>query len=78
MRVPAAALALLLAGCAATPFEYRSHTEIPEGPGALSGAAGSFSLRAKEEEPVAPRDAAERREFEEWRKWKREQHEKKN
>ena len=71
MRAPAAAL-LLLAGCAATPFEYRSHTEIPEGPGALTGAAGSFSLRAKAEAPVAPRDAQAWREFEDWLEAERE------
>jgi hypothetical protein len=76
MRAFAAALALLAAGCSAAPFEYRSHTEIPEGPGALSGAAGSFALQPKAEEPVAPRDAAEWREFEEWRKWQREQQKK--
>jgi hypothetical protein len=72
MRAAAlAALALALSGCAATPAEYRSSTEIPEGPGLLTGASGSFSLRR--EDPVAPQNEAEWQEFREWREWKRKQ-----
>ena len=72
MRLPAvAALALALSGCAATPAKYRSATEIPEGPGLFTGAAGSFSL--KSDEPVAPQNEAEWQEFREWREWKRKQ-----
>ena len=63
----AAGLAVL-GGCAAEPFEYRAQTEIPEGPGLLTGAAGSFSLRSAETLP--PRDSDEYREFQEWREWK--------
>jgi hypothetical protein len=40
-------LALLLAmvaGCSAKSFEYRPTTEIPEGPGMLSGEKGAFVL----------------------------------
>lgn len=75
MRLPAvAALALALSGCAATPTEYRSSTEIPEGPGLFTGAAGSFSL--KSDEPVAPQNEAEWQEFREWREWKRKQEQK--
>jgi len=45
-RVPAAALlALALAGCGATPFEYHPGTEIPRGPGLLSGDDGAFVWR---------------------------------
>jgi len=72
MRVlAAAACAVLLGGCAAKPFEYRPHTDIPPGPGMLTGAAGAFSLRPAE--TLAPRDADEHREFREWREWKRQQ-----
>jgi len=41
----AALLALALAGCGATPFEYHSGTEIPRGPGLLSGDDGAFVWR---------------------------------
>lgn len=60
-----------LGACAAEPFEYRAQTEIPEGPGLLTGAAGAFSLRSPEALP--PRDSDEYREFQEWREWKRQQ-----
>jgi hypothetical protein len=66
-----AAGALALGGCGAAPYEYRPHTDIPEGPGMLTGAAGSFSLRPQEALP--PRDSDEYREFQEWREWKRQQ-----
>ena len=65
-----------LGACAAEPFAYRAQTEIPEGPGMLTGAAGAFSLRPAEALP--PRDSDEYREFQEWREWKRQQREKKN
>ena len=76
MRALAAALAVILGGCATAPFEYRAQTDIPEGPGMLSGAAGAFSLRPAESLP--PRGSDEYREFQEWREWKRQQREKKN
>jgi len=60
-----------LGACAAEPFEYRAQTEIPEGPGLLTGAAGTFSLRPAETLP--PSDSDEYREFQEWRAWKRRQ-----
>jgi hypothetical protein len=70
----AAAAAVILGGCAAAPFEYRAQTDIPEGPGMLTGAAGAFSLRPAESLP--PRDSDEYREFQEWREWKHRQKEK--
>lgn len=76
----AAAWVVVLGGCAdvpfAHPFEYRAQTDIPEGPGMLTGAAGAFSLRPAESLP--PRDSDEYREFQEWREWKRQQRERKN
>ncbi len=39
-----ALLAIVMTGCAAKRFEYRSATEIPEGPGMLSGEKGAFVL----------------------------------
>jgi hypothetical protein len=72
----AAAGAVIIGGCAAAPFEYRAQTDIPEGPGMLTGAAGAFSLRPAESLP--PRDSDEYREFQEWREWKRQQRERKN
>lgn len=72
----AAAWVAVLSGCAVAPFEYRPQTDIPEGPGMLTGAAGAFSLRPAEGLP--PRDSDEYREFQEWREWKRQQREKKN
>jgi hypothetical protein len=72
----AAAAAAILGGCAAAPFEYRAQTDIPEGPGMLTGAAGAFALRPAESLP--PRDSDEYREFQEWREWKRQQRERKN
>jgi len=72
----AAAWVVVLGGCTAAPFEYRAQTDIPEGPGMLTGAAGAFSLRPAESLP--PRDSDEYREFQEWREWKRQQRQKKN
>ena len=72
MRLAAClAAAAALAACSAAPFEYRSQTEIPEGPGMLSGEAGAFSLRPGATLPA--RDSDEYREFQEWREWKRRQ-----
>lgn len=72
----AAAWVAVLGGCASAPFEYRAQTDIPEGPGMLTGAAGAFTLRPAEALP--PRDSEEYREFQEWREWKRRQRETKN
>ena len=71
MRALLAACAMALGGCSVAPFEYRAQTDIPEGPGMLTGAAGAFSLRPAETLP--PRDSDEYREFQEWREWKRQQ-----
>ena len=73
-RLLAAASVAVLGGCASAPFEYRPQTDIPEGPGMLTGAAGAFTLRPAESLP--PRDSDEYREFQEWREWKRRQKEK--
>jgi hypothetical protein len=37
-----------LAGCAAEPVPYHPGTEIPRGPGLLTGAPGEFTLSADE------------------------------
>ena len=39
---------LLLAACAAEPVPYHPGTEIPQGPGLLSGPTGEFVLSAEE------------------------------
>ena len=39
------ALAALLAGCGATPFEPPMPDRIPEGPGLLTGESGAYSLK---------------------------------
>jgi hypothetical protein len=67
----AAACVAALCGCAAAPYEYRPHTDIPEGPGMLTGAAGAFPLRPAETLP--PRDSDEYKAFQEWREWQRQQ-----
>jgi hypothetical protein len=67
----AAAWVAALCGCAAAPYDYRAHSEIPEGPGMLTGAAGAFSLRPAETLP--PRDSDEYKAFQEWREWQRQQ-----
>ena len=54
----AAAGAVIIGGCAAAPFEYRAQTDIPEGPGMLTGAAGAFSLRPAESLPPRARQVA--------------------
>ncbi|MGQ0547079.1 MAG: hypothetical protein ACT4P3_17390 [Betaproteobacteria bacterium] len=75
----ALALAAALAGCGAAPFEYHPQSEIPRGPGMLSGDEGALVLRAGE--PDERRDferwkkdkagSAEYQEFLEWREWRR-------
>jgi hypothetical protein len=74
------ALAAALGGCGATPLEYHPASEIPPGPGMLSGADGGLMYRAKQAgepaapaaKPVAPSLSAEEyREFQEWREWRR-------
>jgi hypothetical protein len=67
----AALLIVLLAGCAAQPVPYHSGNEIPQGPGLLSGTQGEFVMRW--EASAAPRDAAEEREYQEWRASKKRQ-----
>jgi hypothetical protein len=75
-------LATLLIGCAqAKPFEYRSDTEIKEGPGLFSGEKGAFTVysskkradtsqKADEEGQAAPKtfEDPEFVEFQQWRK----------
>ncbi len=43
----------VLGACAGTPFQYRPPTEIPEGPGLLTGERGAFVLRGAEPAPAA-------------------------
>jgi hypothetical protein len=43
-RSAALLLTAVLGACAGTPFHYRSSTEIPEGPGLLTGDRGAFVL----------------------------------
>ena len=50
----------LLAGCSAQPVPYHPGTEIPNGPGLLSGEDGAFVLSAEDY-----------REYQEWRAQKR-------
>ncbi len=72
MRALLLAACAALAGCAAEPVPYHSGNEIPRGPGLLSGAEGEFVLRL-DGSGAAPRDAAEEREYQEWRESKRRQ-----
>lgn len=74
-----AMVALLLAGCNATPTDYRSQREIPEGPGMLSGEEGRFVLfegrRAGGGGEAAPGPADEQafrefQRFQEYQAWK--------
>lgn len=70
MRTILATLAAAaLTGCGAAPFAYHSQREIPAGPGMFSGEDGAFVFRAPGAAPAPSAD--ERREFEEWREWKR-------
>lgn len=52
VRAAAFVLTGMLGACAGMPFQYRSPTEIPEGPGLLTGERGAFVLRGAE--PSAP------------------------
>ena len=74
----AALLPVVLTGCGARYFEYHSATEIPEGPGMLTGERGAFvvySDRDPDEQdgsaPVAPREADEQVEFDDFRAFMR-------
>lgn len=61
-----------LAGCAAEPVPYHSGNEIPQGAGLLSGEKGEFVLRF-DSNKAAPQNAAEEKDYQEWREWKRRQ-----
>jgi hypothetical protein len=75
-----ALLGVALAGCGATPFEYRPDTELSERPGMFSGEKGAFVFRSGEaarssdyEEFKRWKSSGERseqREFQEWREWR--------
>ncbi len=77
----ALALAALLASCGGRPFEYRSQTEIPEGPGLLTGEKGAIvfgrsartaSADAAASNPRSPRPTSEDfAEFEAYREFRR-------
>ena len=71
MRPLLVAVCAALTACAAQPTPYHSQNEIPRGPGLLSGAEGAFVLRVGDS--AAPQNAAEEREYQEWREWKRRQ-----
>ena len=82
MRSLLVAACAALTACAAQPTPYHSQNEIPLGPGLLSGAEGAFVLRVGSAAPggsprpvdsAAPQNAAEEREYQEWREWKRRQ-----
>lgn len=72
-------LAAALAGCGAAPFEYHPQSEIPRGPGMLSGEQGALVLRAGEADErrdferwkKEKEGSAQYREFQDWREWKR-------
>lgn len=82
MRIPGrliivGALAAVLAGCAASPTDYRSQREIPEGPGMFSGDDGGFTVirdgRPAGTSSTASASEAEFREFQrfqEYQDWK--------
>jgi len=61
---------LLTVGCGGQPFEYHSQNEIPEGPGAFSGADGSFNLGAQDSQNDNDVDAVRAAEFETFQRWK--------
>lgn len=70
------AAAVTLAGCASQePFEYHAASEIPEGPGLVSGEDGAFVLYSSDQagmgarEPVpAPADQDRFRAFQDWKR----------
>jgi hypothetical protein len=79
-------LAAALAGCGGQPFEYHPGTEIPKGPGLLSGESGAFVLyssdkKVKADPPPATAQAVagdaagvspeEFREFQEFQEFRR-------
>lgn len=78
----AASLAASLAACSSAPFDYRSQSEIPGGPGLFSGKEGAFVYRPGEAAKVSAdpeafeqwkrsaEGSAEYREFQEWREWR--------
>ena len=78
-RLAPLVLAAALAGCGAAPFEYHPQSEIPRGPGMLSGEEGALVLRAGERDERRDFErwkkdkagSAEYQEFLEWRDWKR-------
>ena len=47
-RLAAALLPVLIAGCGAVPFDYHPGTEIPRGPGMLTGEDGAVIVRVGE------------------------------
>ena len=72
-----ALLSAALAGCSATPFQYRPVTEIPDGPGMLTGKEGAFVMntdRHDEARSVAsPPPASDQDEFlafQAFRRWR--------
>lgn len=63
-------LAVFLAGCSATPVDYRPASEIPEGPGMFSGEEGAFTLYSDENKAKASEESREYRDFLEFKRWK--------
>lgn len=81
MRTTPLRLALLsavLAGCGAAPFQYQPVTEIPDGPGMLTGKKGTFVVYAGRHDEArsdahssqAAPDEDELLEFQAFRRWK--------
>jgi hypothetical protein len=80
MAILLVAGAALLIGCASPkPFKYHSGTDIPEGPGLLTGKTGEVTLydsnkktspadRAKDVNGGTPADERAFREFQQWEK----------
>ncbi|OGI70040.1 MAG: hypothetical protein A2W18_03440 [Candidatus Muproteobacteria bacterium RBG_16_60_9] len=71
-----ALLAVVLAACSAKPFEYRSQTEIPEGPGMFTTKEGAVVLYSDKDTKTARTAAAapapaDYREFQDFREFKR-------
>jgi hypothetical protein len=78
----ASAFALALSACGGKPFEYRSSTEIPEGPGLLTGEQGAIVLAGpastrtpgspgRRGDALAPADSAEFADYEAFREFRR-------
>ena len=76
--LPAALLALVLAGCGGTPVAYNSDRELGDRPGMFSGPKGAFVIRLAgsggEYEEFQrwkkDRPASEQSEFDDWREWR--------